>query len=426
MITNDRQYKITKAQIENFQQSLAEVDYASSNSKNIHPKLFEVQKNAIESQLNDLMFVVQEYEDLKAGKIAIAEVNSIKELPISLIKSRIANGMTQADLAEKVGVKMQQIQRYESEFYETASIKTLIKIAEQLNIKVNADVQIKLIEAPEMLDIKNYPFKQMMQRGWFGNFSGSYNNAVVDSKNLLEKFFESVGFKDLQYSLTKKSIRAGAKLNTFALNAWYARILEKAKTETVETKFYKNIITESWLVELAKLSADSNGPLEAAKYLQASGIRFIIEPHLEGTFLDGAALLWENNEPIVAMTLRHDRLDNFWFVLFHELAHIYLHLSDSLTAIFDDLDIKIDGIEEEADSFALNALIPDEVWRKSLVRFNPSDEAIINQSKTLKVHPALIAGRIRRETGKYYQYSNLVGQGTLREIFSQKIKGGIL
>ena len=160
--------------------------------------------------------------------------------------------------------------------------------------------------------------------------------------------------------------------------------------------------------------------------MQASGIRFIIEPHLEGTFLDGAALLWENNEPIVAMTLRHDRLDNFWFVLFHELAHIYLHLSDSLTAIFDDLDIKIDGIEEEADSFALNALIPDEVWRKSLVRFNPSDEAIINQAKTLKVHPALIAGRIRRETGKYYQYSNLVGQGTLREIFSQKIKGGIL
>ncbi|MBK8088085.1 MAG: ImmA/IrrE family metallo-endopeptidase [Chitinophagaceae bacterium] len=157
-------------------------------------------------------------------------------------------------------------------------------------------------------------------------------------------------------------------------------------------------------------------------FLKGSGIRFIIEPQLEGTFLDGAALLMEDNSPIVALTLRYDRLDNFWFVLFHELAHIHLHLSESLNAIFDDLDAKIDGIETEADLFALNAMIPDIIWKKSLVRFSPSAQTIINQAKMLKVHPALIAGRIRKETGKYYQFSDLIGQGLVRPCFIQELK----
>jgi HTH-type transcriptional regulator / antitoxin HigA len=422
MITNDRQYKIAKTQIENFQQSLDSLALTSSTAKNIHPKLIEVQKNAIESQLNDLLSEAKEYEDLKAGKIAITEVNSLKDLPLALIKARIANGLTQAELAEKVGVKMQQIQRYEAEKYDSASVKTLLKIAEHLNININAEVQIKTVEAPSNLDISNYPFKQMYQRKWFGNFSGSYNDAVIDSKNLIERFFETAGFSNLQYSFTKKSIRAGSTLNMFALNAWYAQVLTKAKSQQVNGVFEKSMINEGWLRSLAELSMENNSPAKAAEYLNNSGIRFVIEPQLEGTFLDGAALLWEDNSPIVAMTLRHDRLDNFWFVLFHEIAHIYLHLSDALTVIFDDLDVKIDGIEQEADAFALNALIPDIVWKKSLVRFSPSPETIINQAKTLKVHQALVAGRIRRETGRYYQFSELIGQGEVRSNFLQELK----
>jgi HTH-type transcriptional regulator / antitoxin HigA len=422
MITNDRQYKIAKSQIESFLQSLDSLALTSGSAKNIHPKLFDVQKNAIQSQLNDLVAEVLEYENLKTGKIAISHVNSLQELPLALIKARIANGLTQAELADKVGVKMQQIQRYESEKYDSASVKTLLKIAEILNIKINADVQIKTVLAPENLNVNNYPFKQMYQRKWFGNFSGSYNDAVLDSRNLIEKFFESTGNSNLQYSLTKKSIRLGSTLNQFALNAWYAQVLFKAKNQSIKKVFEKNIISDSWLRTLAELSMEDHGPAKAADYLKNSGIRFIIEPQLEGTFLDGAALLLEDNSPIIALTLRHDRLDNFWFVLFHEIAHIFLHLSESLTVIFDDLDIKIDGIEQEADAFALNALIPDNVWKKSLVRFSQSTETILNQAKTLKVHQALIAGRIRRETGRYYQFSELIGQGEVRPHFSQELK----
>src|SRR5690242_10819735 len=103
MITNDRQYKIAKSQIENFRQSLDSLILASSTAQNIHPKLFEVQKNAIESQLGDLLSEINEYEDLKAGKIVITEVNNLKDLPLVLIKARIANGLTQAELAGRIG-----------------------------------------------------------------------------------------------------------------------------------------------------------------------------------------------------------------------------------------------------------------------------------------------------------------------------------
>ncbi|MDB5250669.1 MAG: hypothetical protein JWQ40_5063 [Segetibacter sp.] len=421
MITNDRQYKIAKAQAENFQYSLEGAEFEARTAKDIHPTLFKIQKDAIQSQLNELISEIKEYEDLKAGKIAITEVNVIKELPLALIKARIANGLTQSELADKIGMKMQQIQRYEAEQYETASIKTLTKIAEALKVRLTGEVQIKSVDAPEALNSKSYPFKQMFQRGWFGNFSGTYNDAVLDSKNLLEKFFETAGFENFQYGFNKMSIRAGAAVNMFALNAWYGRVLIKASNQKTHQLYKKGTITDSWLQELAKLSTATNGPVKAADYLRNSGIKFIVEPHLEGTFLDGAALRWDNEQPILAMTTRYDRLDNFWFVLFHELAHIQLHLSEDLTVIFDDLDVKIEGIEQEADNFALNALIPDEVWRKSLVRFSPSNETVKSQANSLNIHPALVAGRIRRETGRYSVFSDLVGQGEVRACFMEEI-----
>lgn len=421
MITNDRQYKIAKSQIDEFSQSLADIEFASKNSVNIHPLLFEMQITAVKSKIHELVNEVKEYEDLRDGRIVITEVKSLKELPVALIKARIANKLTQSELADKVGVKMQQIQRYEAEMYETASLSTLLKIAGSLNLSMNAEVQIKKIDAPELLDVSKYPFKQMFQRKWFGNFSGTYNDAVLDSKNLLEKLFELIGLNNLQFSLTKKSIRAGSDINMFALNAWYARVLIKAQAQAVTAVYNNNVINEFWLKRLAELSLEPDSPLKAAEYLINSGIRFIIEPHLEGTFLDGAALLLNNKEPVIAMTLRHDRLDNFWFVLFHELAHVRLHLSNSLTAIFDDLDKKIDGIEHEADEFALNSLIPESVWRRSLVRFSPSNQVIINEARSLNVHPSLVAGRIRRETGKYYMFTDLVGQGEVRKHFVHEL-----
>jgi HTH-type transcriptional regulator / antitoxin HigA len=420
MITNDRQYKITKSQVVNFQKSLEDMIKNPPNTPDIHPLIAQASRNAIEAQLKELIAQIEEYEALKAGRIVITEVKDLKQLPQILIKARIANGFTQSELARQLEMKEQQIQRYEAELYNTASLKTLLRISELLNIKINGDVQLKepvSYEVPEYLNPKNYPFKEMFKRKWFVGFNGTLNEAVLQADRLLFKFFDRAGIAGGQlYSLNRKKVRTGSTLNQLALEAWHAQVILKAKKQTI-LDFDSSVITESWLKELASISRKDDGPLQAAHFLMQYGIRFVIEPQIEGTFLDGAAILHEGKYPIIALTLRHDRLDNFWFVLFHEIAHIKLHLSENLEAVFDDLDFKGDDLENEADNFALNALIPNDVWKKSLVRFSPTNDSIVNQAQKLNVHPSLIAGRIRREKGKYYQFNELIGQGEVRKYF---------
>ncbi|MEO8211092.1 MAG: helix-turn-helix domain-containing protein, partial [bacterium] len=416
-----RDFSLICEEIENFQEALDNFSTDSLVVENIHPKILKAQKNAISFKLRELLEEVKKYEDLKDGKIIITEVRDLKELPIVLIKARIANGLTQAELAENLGLKEQQIQRYESEKYETASLRTLYKVAETLKISINADVQIKEIEAPEIYDLKKYPFKQMFQRKWFPNFKGSLNEASKESVDLIAGLYANAGIQNIRYAFTKKSVRSSSVFNEFALNAWYARVITKARNQEIDTFFDKNCITESWIKDLVLLSTNQNGPKEAVEHLKSIGIRIIIESQIEGTYLDGAALLMDSLYPVIALTLRYDRIDNFWFVLFHELAHVILHLNADLEMIFDDLDSNIDGIEEDADKFALNSLIPNAFWKKSLVRFSPSEETIKNQAKVLKIHPALVAGRLRRETGKYHLFTDLIGQGQIRSLFTQEL-----
>jgi HTH-type transcriptional regulator/antitoxin HigA len=181
------------------------------------------------------------------------------------------------------------------------------------------------------------------------------------------------------------------------------------------------MITKEWLKELATFSIEIDGPIKAVNFLKNCGIRVVFESQMEGTYLDGAAFLLDKIYPVIALTIRHDRIDNFWFVLFHELAHIILHLGEEFDTIFDDLDSNLDGIEQEADEFALNISIPKEIWKKSIVRFSPSKETIVNQAHTLNIHPALVAGRIRRETGKFHLYNDLIGLGEVRKMFNSEL-----
>jgi HTH-type transcriptional regulator / antitoxin HigA len=420
MITNERQYKITKSQIENFQQALDSFSVEALGNENIHPKILEAQKNSIGFQLRALVNEIKEYEDIRDGKIIITEVRDFKDLPNTLIKARIANGLTQRDLAKNLGLKEQQIQRYEVEKYESASLRTLFKVAEILKISINADVQIKEVEAPSMYDLKKYPFKQMYQRKWFDGFEGSLNEASKESVELISGLYEKAGIHNLQYAFTKKSVRTGSTFNEFALTAWYARVLSKAREQQLDVFFDKNNFSDSWLKNLVQLSVNEDGPRQAVEHLKNIGIRVVIEAQLEGTHLDGAALLIDELYPVIALTLRYDRIDNFWFVLFHEIAHVILHLNADLDMIFDDLDSNIEGIESDADRYALNTLISDTIWRKSLVRFSPSSDTIRNQAKILNIHSALVAGRIRRETGKYNLFNDLIGQGQIRKLFSQE------
>ncbi len=128
---------------------------------------------------------------------------------------------------------------------------------------------------------------------------------------------------------------------------------------------------------------------------------------------------------MIGLTLRYDRIDNFWFSLMHELAHIALHLEDN-AQFFDDLDLldfteQENPIEYEADKLALESMIPTEAWKGSAASMLRSPDAANALATRLESHPAIGAGRMRYEFKAYRLLSSLVGHREVRKLFPETI-----
>ena len=197
-------------------------------------------------------------------------------------------------------------------------------------------------------------------------------------------------------------------------------VVRSAREANLSREYKPGSVTPEWLRELAKLSAFEEGPKLAREYLARLGITLVIESHFKRTFLDGAAVL-DNGRPIVALTLRHDRIDNFWFALLHELAHVAKHLSDANPVFIDDLDRpNPEHIESEADEMAQEALIPKNRWDAAKVKETLLSEDAIAFADEIAVHPAIVAGRLRHETKNFRLLSHLIGKtGQVSQHFVQ-------
>jgi HTH-type transcriptional regulator / antitoxin HipB len=143
MILNERQYAITKAQIKKFELVLAQVKN-SEIPKDINGQLRrETHLDVLESQIEEMREEVEEYERLKAGEIENLTIESYSQLPEVLIQARIIRGWTQEQLAERLGVKAQQVQRDEANLYVGASFSKLLAIQKALNLEVKLTVNFK-------------------------------------------------------------------------------------------------------------------------------------------------------------------------------------------------------------------------------------------------------------------------------------------
>ena len=141
MIKNERQYRITHAHAARFRATLNELT-TTSRPKNVHPRLWEAQKAGVHSQLRDLEAELREYERLKSAGPKTLKLDSLDALPKVLIEARISAGLTQEDLAARLGLKPQQIQRYEASDYQTASLARLLGIARVLNLRVREGAEL--------------------------------------------------------------------------------------------------------------------------------------------------------------------------------------------------------------------------------------------------------------------------------------------
>jgi len=269
----------------------------------------------------------------------------------------------------------------------------------------------------ELLQLDKFPLKEMAKRGWL---KATEDELDSNWQKLIERFFEPLG--GLQYlpALCRRTLveRSGKAMDKYALWVWSARVLIKANSVRLPN-YIPGTVNRHFIEQVIHLSFSDKGPIEAKDYLTQYGILLVIEPHLPRTHLDGAALLSKEARPVIGLTVRHDRIDNFWFNLVHELIHIEKHLKSTDEAFMDDLDSDpgSDPREREADRIAGEIFIPRTIWKRSDAYRQRTPDAVHELALQLRIHPAIIAGRIRHDSRNFYILSQMLGRGRVRKLF---------
>lgn len=268
-----------------------------------------------------------------------------------------------------------------------------------------------------------FPLKAMARLKWIPDGPNLTSHAEEIVRDLIRR---AGGPAVAGAALYRKNdhARANAKMDPYALKAWCWQVLATANEFLPKADYEPGTVTLDFLRKVARLSWSEEGPRLARELLAKHGVPLVIVPHLPKTYLDGAALRLGDGRPVIGLTLRHDRVDNFWFCLLHELAHVGRHMDHGGGDSFVD-DQTLRGVEggredpreAEADEWAEEALVPREVWKTSAVREHPTPMAVMRLAKTLEIHPAIIAGRIRYEKQNYRLLSQFVGTGEVRRQF---------
>src|SRR5260370_11206034 len=142
IITNERQYKITKTQIERLQDEITAIREQHARQP-LDPLMMKLQEDSHKSLMDDLRSQVRDYEKLRGGALTKLRVTSFLDLPKLLIRARIARGWTQRDLAQSLNLHEQKIQQYEADEYASATFKRCYEVLEALGIEVAGSARLK-------------------------------------------------------------------------------------------------------------------------------------------------------------------------------------------------------------------------------------------------------------------------------------------
>ena len=291
-----------------------------------------------------------------------------------------------------------------------------------------------LLQAPDLgleyplADIEwgRFPLRAMAKLGWIEDAPDLADRAEQVMREMIDR---AGGMDVVGAALYRKNdhTRANAKTDPYALRAWCWRVLARANEEGPTADYERGTVTLDFLKKVAHLSWSEDGPRRAKELLARDGIALVIERHLPRTYLDGVALRLADGRPVIGLTLRDDRIDNFWFCLLHELAHVGRHMdNDRGEAFVDDLTLRNiggrreDPREAQADEWAEEALVPHAAWEASAVRDQPTSMAVMNLANALHVHPAVVAGKVRYERRNYRLLSQFVGIGEVRRQFGME------
>lgn len=296
------------------------------------------------------------------------------------------------------------------------SLDMMRALHEKLGIP--ADVLLGKVEAtlPEPcpnVDWKSFPITEMFKLGWLGHIRPKADEIESRIRNLMSAARVSTP----QFAGVRFRGADNKEPNPYSVNAWLMKAMGDAINCESANDFNTDDVGHQFRREIAKLSLYSDGPKRAFRRLDEVGITPVYVPCLKKTHIDGACFSLPSGKPAIAVSLRHHRLDNFWFTLLHECVHVERHLTDE-GMIIDETEGSTGAfgndptMEDEANRLARSALVPDDIHDElSRALGNISKAKIQAYARKADVHESIIAGQVRVMTGRYTHFAGLVGQG---------------
>lgn len=425
IILNEREVREARGRIARLSEALQSERALDSVVAGLPPEVTAQVTRMMRGERERLEAAVGAYEQAKdTGRASDLGILAGRDPGLTLIVARIAKGYSQRDLAWRLGLKEQQIQRYEAERYSQISLKNYGRLASLLGVCLSADIQEKpefrgldrVIEDVSKADIRKI-LKHGRERSWFSDEMTEAELRRYVAENRID--FGSP-------HLLRTGLNVVDHSEDVLLHAWRARVSHRAREAFGNLGGDHDPINIGWLPGLVRLSQLDDGPRQAERLLSKQGIVLVAEPQIPGLAIDGAAFIVEGR-PVIGMTIRKDTIDNFWFTLLHEVGHVTLHYSTGLaTGFYDQMEAEsVDEQEAEADSFASNILIPEEIWRRSTARIAKSESVIEKFAGELGIHPAIVFGRIRKERNNYALFNKKIGGNTVRKLLMGDAQEGV-
>jgi HTH-type transcriptional regulator/antitoxin HigA len=414
-VLTDRQAREVEAEIAELDGALSSEQTLKALVSGLPREVIGGVRRSLATERRELSEALDAYERAKQGDAVPLKERVGNDPGALLVAARIIKRLSQKELARKLGLKEQQIQRYEAERYRKITLTNYQKVASVLGARLFLDIEPHAEEwaishrGPNA-DELNKVARHAREHGWLEGHESD--------EGMAGQLVRYVADHVLRYgtpSLLRTGLNVIDQSSDWTLLSWKAQITRVAERVIDESEPTYRPLDVSWLLELVRLSHLDDGPVRARDMLLDHGIVLVVEPHITGMKVDGAAFL-VGDVPVIGMTLVRDALDNFWFTLLHEMGHVVLHYRTGLAAgFFDDVtSTEVDEMESEANTFARNLLIPEELWSRSPARIAKTPGPIERLAQQLGIHAAIVFGRIRMERGDYSLFVNKIGRGLVR------------
>lgn len=243
-----------------------------------------------------------------------------------------------------------------------------------------------------------FPIREMIKRGWI--------EATQNIESLEKQVFDFFGITNIDQSpaFSHAAKKTHYDAPSILQLSWLFRVKNIAKSMLV-----KNYSEKALLDAVEKLSSLLLSPEEirhVPKILADCGIRFVIVEALPGSKIDGACFWLDDKSPVIGMTTKKDTIDNFWFVLRHEIEHVLKNHGQGRECIDEDVGYETQDTPEEeklANAAGAEFCVNQSELTNFYDRINPffSDQKVVLFAKRLNIHPGLVVGQLHRRLNRY-------------------------